>query len=115
MSMLDVLFIGVSDIEQVLLENFIDNPLQVRVANNLSQVESQLQAKKPALTICDAEIPGLDIRNLCDASLFEKCVILSSRDKHIERRKSLLQVEERYLTRPYSQEQLNQAISVALH
>ena len=114
MSHLDVLLVGVSQMEQTLLENFFDEDTSFSFADTANQASLIAKEKKPEVTICDAEAPGVDIRQICnDLNTNSPCVLLSSRDKDSERRKSLLKFKSCYLTRPYSQEQLTQAVSIA--
>ena len=115
MSMLEVLFVGVSDVERILVENYLDIPIHATVANNTSQARNHLQHKASCVAIFDAEVPGLDVRKLLSDGKFHQYIILSSRDSDIERRKSLLKSRERYLTRPYSEKQFCHAFHAALH
>ena len=117
MSAFDVLLVGVSQMERTILEHFIGENLSYAYADSPDQVSKFTKQKKPEITICDVETPGIDAREICNSLNSEAdskpCVFLSSRDLHTERRKSLLKFKNCYLTRPYSQEQLSQAVLFA--
>ena len=114
MSHLDILLVGVSQMERTILEGFIGEGVSFSYADSPNQISQIAKQKNPKITICDAETPGVDVRKICDSLETSKpCVFLSSRDKDTERRKSLLKFKNCYLTRPYSEEQLSQAVLFA--
>lgn len=110
---IDVLVISNNEVEQVLVEAYLQQEATVRVAATYEQAEQACRDKFPEVTICEAELRGVDIRKICNELIRKPCVFISSRDRDIERRKGLLQVKGCYLTRPYNREQLLDAVHTA--
>jgi len=110
---IDVLLVGTDATEQYILSNFLDFTSKITHANSYHQAQNILKTKKVGITICEAEIQGLDYRTLCKELVEKPCVFVSSRDRDTERRKCLLKIQDCYLTRPYSLEQLLNAVSIA--
>ena len=111
----DILFVGVDEIEESLVTLFLETPARLHHASNLDEAKEAILNYQPQLLICEAERPGLDVRKLCTDNDLANCIFLSSRDKDLEKRKCMLKIEDCYLTRPYSQEQLLNAVDVATH
>lgn len=113
---IDVLFVGHranNEIDHILITDFLGDKAQVRFAESYEMVEDAFEKQPPDVTICEAELRGVDVRKICDDLVNKACVFISSRDRDSERRKCMLQVRECYLTRPYSREQLLKAVTTA--
>ncbi len=110
-----VLFIGVNDIEEEILQAYYKDDAQFYSVRNYSELLDNYEDIKPTVTICEAEMPGMDLRLFCEKLSDVPCIFVSSRDKDIERRKCYLRIKECYLTRPYSEEQVKKALYTARH
>ncbi len=109
---MDVLFVSNNEIDEMLISGYLDTEARIRMVDTFEEVERALQEFTPSVTICEAELRGTDVRKICSELLEYPCVFISSRDRDSERRKCMLKLRECYLTRPYSPEQLNRAVSV---
>jgi DNA-binding response OmpR family regulator len=110
---LDILFVGVDELEVQLVLQFLQAENQAHFADSIEQARDLLSDTRPELVICEAERRGLDVRKLCFDQQLSSCIFLSSRDRDLEQRKCMLKVKECYLTRPYTAAQLHIAASVA--
>lgn len=114
---LNLLYVGVDEVEQSLIEAFLGSPslLVATQASSYEQVQALVDQAQPDVAICEVERYGLDVRRICADLLDKPCIFVSSRDRDIERRKCLLEYEDCYLTRPYSPQQFHHALERARH
>ncbi len=113
---LDILFVGdhaQNKVDHILIDNFLGEHTRVRFVDSYEQAEDEFSRQPPDITICEAELRGVDVRKICAELVKKACVFISSRDRDSERRKCLMKIKECYLTRPYSREQLVNAVATA--
>jgi DNA-binding response OmpR family regulator len=111
----EILFVGVDQMEASLVIQFLDITVKTEFAYSLGQAQELLSGHSYKIVICEAERRGLDVRKLFDHQDTSSFIFLSSRDRDLEQRKSMLKIKDCYLTRPYSAEQLQKATLAAKH
>lgn len=109
----NILFVGIGDTEQMIVESYLGVNSKNPQVFSIAQVEDFFQEHQAEVIICEAEKRGLDVREIANGMFNKPVVFLSSRDKDMERRKVLLKNQECYLTRPYTREALENAVTRA--
>lgn len=91
----------------------------IRVTNAKDAVNKAVE-KNPDLIITDVVMPGLSGFELCrkfkntPATANIPIIICSSKDKEIDRLWGMRQGAKAYLTKPFTQEQLNRTVKIAM-
>lgn len=113
------LHVGVLDSDPLtheLIPAMLDEEYSFHLFSSEPQLNQYLETGSLDLIICETELEGADARKICENNDMKiPLVFISSRDRDQERRKCFYKIDEGYLTKPFTSEELHAAVDYYLN